>query len=62
LPARGGEEFGDQIEAGRLAGPIRPDQRMDRSAPDFQVHIVNGDEAFELFGEPIRANYEALCH
>ena len=52
LAARGRQELREQVEAGRLAGAVRADQRVDRAAPDAQAHVLDRDEALELLGEP----------
>ena len=44
----------EQIEGRGLARAIGPDQRMDRAALDLEINVADGDEAFELFGEPTR--------
>ncbi len=48
------QELGQQVEAGGLAGAVRPDQRVDRALLDLQRHVVDGDEALELLGEAHR--------
>ena len=45
------QEFGEEIEAGGLAGAVRADQRMNAAAPHAQVHAAHGDEAGELLGQ-----------
>jgi len=52
--AGGDEEVGEEIEAGGLAGAVGTDQRMDRTLLHAQRHIVHGDEAAELLGQPCR--------
>ena len=47
-PAARREEFGQQVEAGRLAGAIRPDERVNGAAPDPQIDIAHGDEAARI--------------
>ena len=50
-PRVGLQEFGQQVEAGGLAGAVRADQRVDGAARDPQAHAVHGDEAGEFLGE-----------
>ena len=45
------QELGEQIEHGGFAGAVRPDQRVNRTTLDLQVHAVHGNEAFELTRE-----------
>ncbi len=45
------EEFRQQVEACRLAGAVRTDQRMDRSALDPQTHAIDGDETGKFLGQ-----------
>ena len=45
------QELGQQVEAGGLAGAVRPDQRVDGAALDPQVDAVDGDEAGEFLGQ-----------
>ena len=52
--ARGGrQKVGEQVETGRLARTVGPDQRMDGMAPDLQVDVLDGDEALEFLGQPL---------
>ena len=41
------EDADDDVEEGRLAGPIRPDQADDRPARDLEVDLLDRDEAAE---------------
>jgi hypothetical protein len=50
--ARGDQELGQQVEDGRLARPVGPDQRMDAAPAHAQVHVVDGNEALELLDQP----------
>src|SRR5476649_151629 len=45
------QEVGQQVEAGRLACTIGPDQGVNRVSPHRQVDVLYGDEALELFGQ-----------
>ena len=52
----------EQVEAGRLAGAVRADQRVDRAAADREVDVLDGDEALELLGEPARFEDGVVGH
>src|SRR5512143_1352961 len=56
------EEMREQVEAGRLAGAVRPDQRVDRAALDAQRHVLDRDEALELLGERTGLEYGVVGH
>src|SRR5450631_1661305 len=56
------QELGEQVEAGRLAGAVRADQRVDRAAAHAQVHLVDGDETLELLRELVRLEDEIVAH
>jgi NitT/TauT family transport system permease protein len=47
-PPVGPVEAGDAVEEGRLAGPVRADQRMHRAAPHRQIDTVDRHEAPEF--------------
>jgi len=51
--ARRRQKRGQQIEAGRLAGAVRPDQRVDLAGLDAQIDVIDGDEAAEFTGQSI---------
>src|SRR3954469_20736535 len=53
LARRRFEEFGQQVEARRLAGPVRTDQRVNAATADPQVDIADGEEARELLGQSV---------
>jgi hypothetical protein len=48
LVAGGAQGLRDQVEAGRLAGTVRADQRMDRSARDLERDALDRIEAVEV--------------
>src|SRR5207253_5712097 len=48
---RGPVEAGDQVDAGRLARAVRPDQRVDLAPTDREVDAVDGLEAAEVLAE-----------
>ena len=63
LPARRRQEMREQVEAGRLARAIRPDQRVDCVAPHAQIDVLDRDEALELLRQPFRLeNYFFFGH
>jgi hypothetical protein len=45
------QEFGQQIEAGGLAGAVRPNERMNGAALNPQIDAVDGDKTGELLGQ-----------
>ena len=62
-PARRRQEMGEQVEAGRLAGAIGPDQGVNRVAPHAQIDVLDRDEALELLRQPFRLeNYFFFGH
>ena len=52
--ARRRQELRQQVEAGRLAGTVGSDKRVDRAAADLQVDVVDRDEAFEFLRQATR--------
>src|SRR6266404_764638 len=62
LAASGREESREQVEAGRLARTVRPDQRMDRSALDMQIDAVDRDESLEFPGQSTRFENGVFSH
>ena len=54
------EEFGQQVEAGRLAGAVRPDQRMNTAATHLQRDVANGKETREFLGQPAGFKNEVI--
>src|SRR5437588_63400 len=53
LAAGGLVEPGEDVEEGRLAGPVRADDRDDRALRDVERHAVDGDEAAEGLGDAV---------
>jgi hypothetical protein len=49
--AVGGEELGQQVEEGGLAGAVGADQRVDGTAHHRQVDLADRGEPFEFLGE-----------
>ena len=52
--ARGLQEFGQEVETGGFSGAVRPDQGVNRMAPDAQAHFAHGGKACEFLGQPVR--------
>src|SRR3546814_2943105 len=48
------EKLREKIEAGGLAGSIRPDQGMDGAARDREIDAAHGNEAPELLGQALQ--------
>src|SRR5262249_46804780 len=57
----GGEQAGDQIEQGRLAGAVRADDGMQPSARERIAQVVDRGEAAETLGQPLNAQ-DRLAH
>src|SRR5450830_181008 len=51
LSGSGHQEFGKQIETGRLAGAIRTNQGVDMATLDFQIDIADSSESLEFLGQ-----------
>ena len=51
LAGRRLQELGQQIEARRLAGPVRTDQRVNAATADPKIDIANGEETREFLGQ-----------
>jgi hypothetical protein len=60
LPRRGFEEFGQQVEACRLAGPVRSNQRMDAAAADPKVDVADSKESREFLGQSVGFKNELI--
>src|SRR5450830_1828360 len=45
------QEFGKQVETGRLAGAIGADQGVDMATLDFQIDIADSGESLEFLGQ-----------
>ena len=56
------QELGQQIEAGRLAGAVRADQRMNGAALDAQINPVHRNEASEVLGQILGFEDEIVAH
>ena len=61
-PRVGCEEFGQQIEAGGLAGAVRPDQRMNGAARDPQIDAVDRDESGKFLGQILGFEDDVIIH
>ena len=55
-PAVGSIDAGDDVEEGRLAGAVRPDEADDRALRDVEVDVVDGDQAAEPLRDVRRAS------
>ena len=60
LTGRRLQELGQQIEARRLAGPVRTDQRMNAAAADPEIDIANGKETREFLGQSVGFENELI--
>ena len=60
VPARRLQELGQQVEARRLAGPVRPDQRMNAAAADLESDVANGEETREFLGQSVGFENELI--
>src|SRR3954468_17679310 len=56
------QELGQKIEAGRLPGPVRADERVDRPALNRQVDIADRRKALELLRETLGRKNGVLGH
>src|SRR6266536_3914541 len=55
-------EFGQEIEAGGLAGAVRADQRVNRAAGNAQVDAVDRNEPGKFLGEILGLEDEIVAH
>src|SRR5262249_31496428 len=55
-------EFGQQVETGRLAGAIWPDQRVDRAARNAQIDPIDRNETGKFFGEVLGLKDKVIAH
>ena len=60
FPSRRFEELGQKIEARRLAGPVRADQRVNTPTADLERNVADGEEARELLGQAFRFENELI--
>src|SRR5215471_14910128 len=62
-PSSGGtHEFRQKVEAGRLAGAIGSNQRMNRAARNLQADPVDRNEAGKFLGEILSVEDEIVAH
>src|SRR5262249_13977036 len=61
-PSAGTPEFREKVEAGRLAGVIGSDQRMNGAARNLQADRVDGNEAGKFLGEILSVEDEIVAH
>ena len=60
--ARRRQKFREQVEAGSLACAVRPDERVNRAALNFEIHIADGDKAREFFRQIFRFENVFITH
>ena len=48
-------ETGDQVESGRLAGPVWPNQRHDFARKNLKADILDGQHPPKMFGDVLDA-------
>src|SRR5438067_7888485 len=60
MACRRPEKLGQEIEAGRLAGPIGADQRMNTAASHLERNIANGEKTRELLGQSLGFENELI--
>src|SRR5215831_18856876 len=56
------EEVCQQVEAGRLPGAVRADERVDAAAADLEVDVPDRDETLELLGQLARFKNALVGH
>ena len=54
------QELGQQIEARRLAGAVRPDQRVNTAAAHLESDVANGEETCEFLGQSVGFENELI--
>ena len=54
------QKLGQEIEAGRLAGPVRADQRVNAAAADLERDVANGKETREFLGQSVGFENELI--
>src|SRR4029079_11746289 len=62
LAARRRQEMGQEVEAGGLAGAVRPDQRVYGAAPHLQLDAVDRDKTLELLGQSASFENDVFGH
>src|SRR4029450_2628452 len=56
------QEVGQEIEAGRLAGAVGADERVDRAPAYPQPHALHREEAVKLLGEVLGLQDDGVGH
>src|SRR4030095_531044 len=56
------QEVGQEIEAGRLAGAVGADERVDRAPAYPQPHALHREEAVKLLGEVLGLQDDVVGH
>ncbi len=54
-------EAGEDLDQGRLAGPVFPQQDVDLSGVEIEIHVVQSQYAGELFADPFRLDQDRSC-
>src|ERR1700732_2724119 len=54
------QELGQEVEASRLAGAVRADQRMDAATADPKANVANGKETREFLGQSVGFENELI--
>src|SRR5206468_10288331 len=57
---RGRQKLGQEVEACRLAGAVRPDQRMNAAATHLESDVANGEETREFLGQSVGFENELI--
>jgi hypothetical protein len=57
----GRQKFGEQVEKGRFTCTIGADEGVNVTAFNFEINLIDGHEAFELFGQSTRFKDELGC-
>src|SRR6266550_4219544 len=60
LPGRRPQELGQEIETRRLAGPVRPDQRMNTATANPQIDTANGKKPREFLAQSVGFENELI--
>ena len=60
LACRGLQELGQKVEARRLAGAVRADQRMNAATADPKANVANGKETREFLGQSVGFENELI--
>jgi hypothetical protein len=61
-PARGNQEFGEEVEKRGLAGPVGSNQGVDLASANANGYVIDGHKALELFDEPTCLQNDVISH